>query len=382
MIKAIITLIIIAALSLSYIQLGEQFDDQLNISNAYISGRVIKVKSGIEGLIKNIYFNKGQQVKRGDLLFDFDSQAIDIQINYLTQQLRQAIDNQLKLCLDSQVAVREIALSQANLDYLKGRKQRLTQLAKNKSLAKEDIINIERDINNETLNLAILNARLSSYSLGQQLPLIDRPEINMSINRLQDAAYQQHLYQQYAASDGYVYDVLTYPGQRVDQDTTLMIFLPKNTLFVEANVLESNLHHLKKGKAVAVMLDTAVNDPPLKGFVHSIVPATASSFSILPRNNTDSNWIKVAQRVPVLIEVPDSGDGISPIGSSVEVIVDIKSDEQYQQHQAEGKTPTANKVKAPVDWKLNFDQKLKTIMQTELAKIDMQQYQHCQIALP
>jgi membrane fusion protein (multidrug efflux system) len=54
----------------------------------------------------------------------------------------------------------------------------------------------------------------------------------------------------------------------------------------------------------------------LKGHIHSIVPSTAASFSPIPRNNMDSNWIKVSQRIPVLVEIDEKDKSLLPIGSS------------------------------------------------------------------
>ena len=59
------------------------------------------------------------------------------------------------------------------------------------------------------------------------------------------------------------------------------------------------------------------------GTVDSISPASASSFSLLPAENTSGNWVKVVQRIPVRVSV-DNAPGKPPlrVGMSVDVSVD------------------------------------------------------------
>ena len=38
-----------------------------------------------------------------------------------------------------------------------------------------------------------------------------------------------------------------------------------------------------------------------KGTVDSISPASGSSFSLLPAQNTTGNWVKVVQRIPMRV---------------------------------------------------------------------------------
>ena len=60
-----------------------------------------------------------------------------------------------------------------------------------------------------------------------------------------------------------------------------------------------------------------------RGTVESIAPASGSSFSLLPAQNTTGNWIKVVQRIPMRVRI-DTPAGKPPLraGMSVEVDVD------------------------------------------------------------
>lgn len=376
MLKTIFAGLILIALALSFIDLDKEFDGKLEISNAFVSGRVIKLTSSVSGLIQHINVTKGDQVKQGELLFSFDVEQKNIKINNLTQILRQTLDKELKFCVEKQIVEGEIIRGKANLEYLYAKRERLNELAKNGIYPQEEIEDLANKIELEKNDLAILQTRLLYYELNQKLPLQERADVKIAINSLHQAYYDRHQHQQYAPSDGYIYEVLTYPGHNVDTGTPLAILLPNDKLFVEANVLESNLNFLQPGKEVDVMFDTAIDKSLLKGRVHSIVPATAGSFSVLPRNNTDSNWIKVAQRVPVLIEVELSKRQTMPIGTSVKVLVD----KQYKAPVKTKNNPLPELDKNITEqWKQVFEQQISKVLSAELGKVNTGTYARCNI---
>ncbi|MDW4067496.1 HlyD family efflux transporter periplasmic adaptor subunit [Staphylococcus saprophyticus] len=71
--------------------------------------------------------------------------------------------------------------------------------------------------------------------------------------------------------------------------------------YITANVDEKDIADVEEGKDVNVKLDG--EDAELKGKVEEIGKATASSFSMMPSSNTDGNYTKVSQVVPVKISL-------------------------------------------------------------------------------
>ena len=67
-----------------------------------------------------------------------------------------------------------------------------------------------------------------------------------------------------------------------------------------------------------------LNGAPLTGHVSEISPAAGSEFSVLKPDNATGNFTKIAQRIPLRIEIdPDQAvaDRLLP-GMSVEVAID------------------------------------------------------------
>jgi multidrug resistance efflux pump len=118
--------------------------------------------------------------------------------------------------------------------------------------------------------------------------------------------------------DGYVAAVWTYPGQLVAPGTYIVTLYDVSNVWVTANISENDLYRINPGQEVEVTVDS-LGGAKLKGTVDGIAAATAASFSLLPQNNTTSNFIKVAQVVPIKIALENPANYVLIPGSSVEI---------------------------------------------------------------
>jgi len=92
--------------------------------------------------------------------------------------------------------------------------------------------------------------------------------------------------------------------------------------WVEASPKETELTYVQPGQPVIVTVDT-YPDVEWHGVVASISPASGSSFSMLPAQNTTGNWVKVVQRIPMIVNFTDlAGKPQLRVGMSVIVSVD------------------------------------------------------------
>ncbi|REH84582.1 HlyD family efflux transporter periplasmic adaptor subunit [Staphylococcus felis] len=92
-----------------------------------------------------------------------------------------------------------------------------------------------------------------------------------------------------------------------------------DALYITANIDETAIQDVKKGQAVDVSIDG--QDAKIKGEVDHIGKATASSFSLMPSSNSDGNYTKVTQVVPVTIKLDNQpSNGVVP-GMNAEVSI-------------------------------------------------------------
>lgn len=78
-----------------------------------------------------------------------------------------------------------------------------------------------------------------------------------------------------------------------------------NKLWVTANINETNIDEVAVNQDVDIYVDAFPNTP-LKGKIQNIGLATAGTFSLLPSSNTNANFTKVTQVIPVQISIDDS----------------------------------------------------------------------------
>ena len=72
-------------------------------------------------------------------------------------------------------------------------------------------------------------------------------------------------------------------------------------LYITANVDEKDISDVEKGNDVDVDIDG--QKASIKGKVEEVGQATAASFSLMPSSNSDGNYTKVSQVVPVKISL-------------------------------------------------------------------------------
>lgn len=106
-------------------------------------------------------------------------------------------------------------------------------------------------------------------------------------------------------------------GERVTTGRRLLLVHDPAGLFIEANVRETEVRHLKPGGRVTVVVD-AYPARPVHGRIATIGTTTLGQFSALPSAAPSAAFVKVAQRVPVRIRVTDLPVPVGP-GMQAEV---------------------------------------------------------------
>lgn len=108
----------------------------------------------------------------------------------------------------------------------------------------------------------------------------------------------------------------------VVQGTSLARGFDFNHLWITANVEETRINDVKQGQAVDVYID-AFPGTTLSGRVDKVGLATAGTFSLLPTSNTNANYTKVKQVIPVTVTL-DGYKGLNIVpGMNVSVRIHI-----------------------------------------------------------
>jgi membrane fusion protein (multidrug efflux system) len=121
-----------------------------------------------------------------------------------------------------------------------------------------------------------------------------------------------------APAAGIVSNMRLQVGERVERGVPVFSLIESRPMWIEANFKETQLTHMREGQEVTLVAD-AYPDARWRGRVSTIAPATKAEFALLPAQNSSGNWVKVVQRVPVLISLDTAPDGQTPLRAGMTV---------------------------------------------------------------
>ena len=123
-----------------------------------------------------------------------------------------------------------------------------------------------------------------------------------------------------APADGTIAANPTVEGQWVTAGTNLATAYNGGATYVTARVDETDIEGVHVGAPVDISVD-AYSNIPVTGIVEEIQDAAAAEFSLFPESNSDGNFQKVTQVIPVKIALTSTGG--APLAPGMNVTVHI-----------------------------------------------------------
>ncbi|MET0793591.1 MAG: HlyD family secretion protein [Polyangiaceae bacterium] len=178
----------------------------------------------------------------------------------------------------------------------------------------------------ESAHIAASRARLkelSSNAPGQleiRKATVDtrRATLALAAAAVEQAELQLSFTRIVAPVDGTVARKAVAVGDHVAPGQQLLAIAQVGTLWVTANLRETQLSRVRPGQAADVYVDAL--DAHLRGTVDSIGGTTGARLSLFPPENAAGNFVKVVQRIPVRIRLEPGQPGLERLrpGMSVE----------------------------------------------------------------
>ena len=102
-------------------------------------------------------------------------------------------------------------------------------------------------------------------------------------------------------------------GQRLQPGAMLMVVVPVQSAYVDANFKEVELVDVRPGQSVTLTSDLYGEEVEFHGRVVGFSGGTGAAFALVPAQNATGNWIKVVQRLPVRIALDPRELGRHPL---------------------------------------------------------------------
>ena len=180
---------------------------------------------------------------------------------------------------------------------LKSLKEKLSAQKEELNGAKFKLLNIKEKlklVKNSELNLKELEKNIQALSFKKKALLDTLKELKLKITYCK----------LYAPFNGVIAKKFANDKRVIAKGYPVYAIVNPADLHAEVLLSEKKLHGVKVGNSVEVEAD-AIKDKKFKGVVESILPASASTFSLVPRDIASGEFTKLDQRFVVRIKLKE-----------------------------------------------------------------------------
>lgn len=299
----------------------------ITIDNAYIRAQSLGVSTDVSGTVAEIDVHNNEAVKKGQVLFKLRQDSFRVALEGAKAQLGTVREQVETLKASYAQAEAQIAQAKADIPYYTTAFQRQKDLLHSSAVSKSAYDDAEHNLTaaRQKVNVAQAEAAAVLAQLGGDAdqPVEQNPFYLQAKSAVDNAERDLNDTVVRAPFDGIVTNVdALQDGRYLPASTMAFNLVSADTLWIEAEPKETELTYVRPGQKATITVDTY---PGVEwaGSVDSISPASSSSFSLLPAQNTSGNWVKVVQRIPMRVRIGDmAGKPTLRAGMSTEVEID------------------------------------------------------------
>ncbi|MBV1798651.1 HlyD family secretion protein [Siccirubricoccus sp. G192] len=280
--------------------------------DAYVQADKLLVATDVSGIVQRIAVHEGDKVEAGQVLFQLDPAPFRHALDGARAQLRQTALNLAAMQADYRRIQRDIAAQEAAVQLAQAQYERQAQLVSTSAVSRASFDQARFGLQQAQQQAESLRAQaqVQLVKLGgsAEAPVEQHPDYVEAEARVAEAERQLDHTTIHAPFAGIVTQVSSLqPGQYLGAATPAFALVSSDHVWVDAQPKETDLTHVKPGDPVTVTIDT-YPDRVWTGVVASISPASGSTFSVLPAQNSSGNWVKVVQRIPLRVRVEQPAD--------------------------------------------------------------------------
>lgn len=321
--------------------------------NAYVGADVAWITPLVGGPVREVLAQDTRHVRRGDVLVRLDDTdarlAVDrtrAQLAATIRRVRGLVANDTGLAAqvvarradeqhaDARLAAARSAFAKARLDLARREAladsgavsgDELTAVRNAHAAALADLRSAEaaRTQAAATRNAAI-GSREANRALIADASIDDNPEVLAARAAHAKALVDLERTVIRAPVDGVVSRRQVQVGQQVQPGTMMMLVVPIEAAYVDANFKEVQLAKVRTGQPVELTSDLYGKDVVFHGRVVGFSGGTGAAFALVPAQNATGNWIKVVQRLPVRIALDPAQLARHPLRVGLSMKADIR----------------------------------------------------------
>ncbi len=343
--------------------------------NGQVMAQVIQITPRVSGTIVELPIIDNQFVKAGDLLFQIDPRTFQSDLDHRRAELDETIDEIAALAaqIDASAAVvtrteeeiawykQQVIGKEARLKDYEAQFKRYTKLLPQGAASQERLDRAEADVTDAEARLEAAMAELRQSEASNLEAIADLAkaraehgaygEANARLRRAKAAVHHAELELEFtsvvAPVDGYVTNLNLRLGDHATAKKPVLALVDVNSYWVYGFFKESHLGDISQGDLALVTL-MRFPEQPIWGRVISkgwgvYQEDGSTAQELLPKIHATYEWIRLAQRVPVRVE-------LGKLPEDVELVVGTTGSVLVMADSAEDPTPEGV---PPVPWMLH-----------------------------
>jgi membrane fusion protein (multidrug efflux system) len=294
--------------------------------NAYVNARVVQVSSLVMGQVVDVPIHENEYVRKGDVLFALDRRPFEAALAEAQGKMRQAEQGTRADTSEVAAVDADVARMRADLANAKSNLRRTDELVRQNFMSKQALDDAQARVSVaraavDAGSARAAKARVALATMGGSVTpavRVAQAEVDRARLDLEHAVMR-------ATEEGWITRFDLTPGTVVTPGSPLFAIVVGHSFWVDANFKETELGGVHPGQPATIVVDMYPGHL-FHGRVESLACGTGAAFSLLPPQNANGNWVKVAQRVPVRISVDDP-DTEYPlrVGATATVTVDLRA---------------------------------------------------------
>jgi multidrug resistance efflux pump len=287
-----------------------------------IRGDVMRIAPDVSGLVTEVLVQDNQNVKKGQLLFCVDTARYQLAVeqakaNLETAQANLANSGQQKASAEANISQSQAVVTDAQAQAQRASKDlaRMNQLQDGNAISKKDLdsyqaaqIQAAANLEKAKAGVEVAKESLSTVSTNKQALIA---QVDNASTALHLAELNLQRTEIRAPADGTLSNFDLKVGNYVAAGQAIAALVDRSQLYVEGYFEETKLAHIHPGDfaTITLMGDSRKIQGHVQGVAIGIDDRERStSGSMLANINPTFNWVRLAQRVPVRInldKVPD-----------------------------------------------------------------------------
>lgn len=293
--------------------------------NAFVFQKITPVSSQDTGVVTEIYAENGQMLKEGDPIFSIDRRSYQLDYDAAKAQYDQA--QQGLVTLDKLMSTTHYLVKAAEDDLAVIRNQYNKKSAPSvkKAVPQIEVQSLAHELSSQKNRVNSLRQQVEQEQSEYEQQLIGMESLKSAMNlaklRLEETTIVAH-------SNGYVQNINVGIGTRVEKGIAIGYFVNTDHTFVQANMIETDLAHVKEGDEVLIYPRTYLWHKVYKGLVVSSNKSVNRQISNPVEGSqiviNENKWLLLPQRFPIQIVV-EGQDPSFPLYPGMSAYVYIKT---------------------------------------------------------